>query len=291
MPFIHLNYVGRYHVNCLTFAQITFLWSWVVLMIARFIEDSMMATATVFCTFRNVWNTVNWSFDERSVVFFIVHHFAFLFYCFLSRTEISWEAFSGSSASRINILFFRYQCEDVFNVRQFCFICMYIVVLKKMCVLAVDFLCMVRVWNDSNVIQNYSYFACRKYNTLTYWGRMRSTCSPSLRWVPATEDNATCSLRGHQIKKETSSEGRKWEHRRGYCDSWCYVPKHLVAFRVLYFVVVCGSGSKFGFYCCFLFDSPHDILQSMRKWKYEFSHDVITELLYCLLYTSPSPRD
>ena len=50
---------------------------------------------------------------------------------------------------------------------------------------------------------------------------------------------------------------------------------HLAAFRVLYFVVACGSSSKVGFYCGFLFDSPHDISQSMRNRKYEFAHDVI----------------
>ena len=66
---------------------------------------------------------------------------------------------------------------------------------------------------------------------------------------------------------------------------------HLTAFRVLYFVAACGSSSssssKFGFYCGFLFNSPHDISQSMRKRKYEFAHDVITELLKGLLHKFP----
>ena len=62
---------------------------------------------------------------------------------------------------------------------------------------------------------------------------------------------------------------------------------HLAAFRVLYFVAACGSSSKFGFYCGFLFNSPHDISQSMRKRKYEFAHDVITELLKALLHKFP----
>ena len=61
---------------------------------------------------------------------------------------------------------------------------------------------------------------------------------------------------------------------------------HLAAFRVLYFVATCGSScsSKFGFYCGFLFNSPRDISQSMRKRKYEFAHDVITGLLEALLH-------
>ena len=58
-----------------------------------------------------------------------------------------------------------------------------------------------------------------------------------------------------------------------------YYLMHMAAFRVLYFVAACGSSSKFGFYCGSLFNSPHDISQSMRKRKYEFAHDVITELL------------
>ena len=62
---------------------------------------------------------------------------------------------------------------------------------------------------------------------------------------------------------------------------------HMAAFRVLYFVAACGSSSKFDFYCSFLFNSPHDISQSMRKRKYEFAHDVITELLKGLLHKSP----
>ena len=55
---------------------------------------------------------------------------------------------------------------------------------------------------------------------------------------------------------------------------------HLAAFRVLYFVAACGSSSssKFGFYCGFLFNSPHDISQSMRKGKYEFAQDDITDV-------------
>ena len=61
----------------------------------------------------------------------------------------------------------------------------------------------------------------------------------------------------------------------------CYVLMHLAAFRVLYFVAACGSSSssEFGFYCCFLFNSSHDISQSVRKWKHEFTHDFTTELL------------
>ena len=64
---------------------------------------------------------------------------------------------------------------------------------------------------------------------------------------------------------------------------------HVAAFRVLYFVLACGSSSfsKFGFYCGFLFNSPHDISQSTRKRKYEFAHDVITELLEALLHKFP----
>ena len=61
---------------------------------------------------------------------------------------------------------------------------------------------------------------------------------------------------------------------------WCYVLMHLAAFRVFY-VAACGSSSssKFGFDCGLLLNSPHDISQAMRKRKYEFAHDVITELL------------
>ena len=67
---------------------------------------------------------------------------------------------------------------------------------------------------------------------------------------------------------------------------------HLAAFRVLYFVVACGSSSKLSFYCGFLFNSPHDISQSMRKRKFEFEQDVITdvpspELLKALLHKFP----
>ena len=63
---------------------------------------------------------------------------------------------------------------------------------------------------------------------------------------------------------------------------------HLTAFRVLYFVTACGSSSsKFGFYCGFLFNSPHDISQSMRKRKYEFAHNVFTEVLKALLHKFP----
>ena len=43
----------------------------------------------------------------------------------------------------------------------------------------------------------------------------------------------------------------------------CYVLMHLTAFRLLYLVALCGRSSKFGFYCGFLFNSPHDISQSM----------------------------
>ena len=69
---------------------------------------------------------------------------------------------------------------------------------------------------------------------------------------------------------------------------------HLAAFRVLYFVAACGSSSsssKFGFYCGFLFNSPHDISQSMRKRKYEVAHDVITELLKTLLHKFPMHKE
>ena len=45
---------------------------------------------------------------------------------------------------------------------------------------------------------------------------------------------------------------------------------HLTAFRVLYFVAACGiSSSKFGFYCGFLFNSPHDISRpAIRSCEY-----------------------
>ena len=47
----------------------------------------------------------------------------------------------------------------------------------------------------------------------------------------------------------------------------CYILIHLAAFRVLCFVAACvSSGScKSGFYCGFLFNSPHVISQSMKK--------------------------
>ena len=54
---------------------------------------------------------------------------------------------------------------------------------------------------------------------------------------------------------------------------------HLTAFRVLYFVAACGS-SKFGFYCGFLFNLPHNISQSKRKRKYEFVHELLKALLH-----------
>ena len=41
------------------------------------------------------------------------------------------------------------------------------------------------------------------------------------------------------------------------------------------------------FIVAFLFNSPHDISQSMRKRKNEFAHDVIAELLKALLHKFP----
>ena len=60
----------------------------------------------------------------------------------------------------------------------------------------------------------------------------------------------------------------------------CYVLMHLASFRLVCFVALCGSCSKFGFYCGFLFNSPYDISQSMRKRKYEFVRDVIREAVF-----------
>ena len=53
---------------------------------------------------------------------------------------------------------------------------------------------------------------------------------------------------------------------------------HLAAFRALYFVAACGNSCKFRVYWDFLVHSPHDISQSMRKWKFEFDQDVITDV-------------
>ena len=59
----------------------------------------------------------------------------------------------------------------------------------------------------------------------------------------------------------------------------CHVLMHVTGFRVFYFEARCGSRySSKGFHCGFLFKSPHDIPQSMGKWKYEFAHDGITDV-------------